>query len=301
MEGFAEENGDLLCKGCRAVFWTARVLLNEGISDEAEIVPTMVFAAEFGEPWALRDKEYAERFAEGFPRKHGHLEIIRLVDGVPVLREKTAGVNVIRYAGTELPERVRLKIFSKYAKPEGVAELYERTLREENTPWDKSSSGSFDWDFEDGYLTLEIGLGKELDPEWARFLSENPQRRRPSFSPPGLVGAVYKLLLGSSDPRNLKGFAYALGEHGRSQSMTAEKAIPACTACWVLGGYEKDYQPAEVRPRVAGVLNRHLLRPCNQTELPEDYWVPDDTVWRDAGKVEVRFYRVWHFLLNPPL
>jgi len=58
-----EENGDDLCNSCRAVFWTARTLFEEGVTDESEIIATMVYAAWDGRPWELaKNGEFYERF-----------------------------------------------------------------------------------------------------------------------------------------------------------------------------------------------------------------------------------------------
>jgi hypothetical protein len=54
--------------------------------------------------------------------------------------------------------------------------------------------------------------------------------------------------------------------------------------------------PRERRPRIAKVLNKHLLAPRGKLKLPEDYWVPDDTVWRDAATLGPRLMRNLYYL-----
>src|SRR5215213_8257488 len=83
------EKPDRLCDSCAAVFWAAEVLLDSGTTDEAEIVSTLAFAARHGQ----RGRE----LSEGFERKYTRFELMRLVDGVPVLRVKRALAEVIRY------------------------------------------------------------------------------------------------------------------------------------------------------------------------------------------------------------
>jgi hypothetical protein len=41
---FASHDGDRLCRECRAVFWTAQILLDRGVIEEEVIIPTLVFA-----------------------------------------------------------------------------------------------------------------------------------------------------------------------------------------------------------------------------------------------------------------
>lgn len=78
------------------------------------------------------------------------------------------------------------------------------------------------------------------------------------------------MFLGSIDKRNLSGYAYALGDYGRNTRKAAEKTIDASLA-WFLGEREDNVVPAiERRPRIARILYKHLLRPCDRPELPED-------------------------------
>ena len=132
---------------------------------------------------------------------------------------------------------------------------------------------------------------KELHPTRVPYFSKYPQGRIYSFAPPSLVREVSRTLLGSADKRTLSGYAYALGDHGRSTKMTSEKTILGCMA-WLLGEQDKSQKPKVRRPRIAHVLNNQLLKPLDKPLLPEDYWSPEDTIWRDATKVSQRLMRV---------
>jgi hypothetical protein len=104
-----------------------------------------------------------------------------------------------------------------------------------------------------------------------------------------LIGDLFSPLLGSTDKRTFSGYAYALAEGGRH---TPQKAVTGSVA-WLLG--ERDdaaLPPRERRPRIAKTLNKHLLAPRDELELPEDKWTPDDTVWRDARTLGQRLLRV---------
>ena len=66
---------------------------------------------------------------------------------------------------------------------------------------------------------------------------------------------------------------------------------------WLLGERSNDATPPRVRrPRIAKVLNKHLLAPRGEQKLPENFWVPDDTVWRDASNLGPRLMRNLYLL-----
>jgi hypothetical protein len=296
-EGLLNHAGDRLCGKCRAVLGTAAVLFQNEITDETEIISTMAFAAYAyagTEEWPPVDEGLSEDLVKKYPRFE-----IRVVDGVPILRLRLAVVSVIRYASSKVPRKVLIEVFSRFAEPDTVAELYERTLVKEGIHFNEYSGGTIELNTENARLSILVGAKRELDAARVGHYSEYPRGRFYSFPPPNLVREIYKALLGSVDKRTFAGYAYGLGDHGRTNSKTAEKTISACAA-WYAGEYvmEQDgpNKPAERRPRVARVLNRYLLRPLGKPELPEDHWRNEDTIWRDAREVSQRLMRTEYFL-----
>ena len=83
-------------------------------------------------------------------------------------------------------------------------------------------------------------------------------------------------------------FATKLGDHDRPRRKAAKTTIPACVA-WYIGEHDQHSRPAERRPRVAKMLNRHLLEPLEKKMLADDPWSPRDPVWDDANEVGPRF------------
>ena len=184
VRGLIEERGDLLCRRCRAVFRAARVLISESNEEEAVIVPTLAFAALVAEgvPVGFIDIFSRHRSAAGLTFvKQGP------VDGVLLLRQEPAIVEVQRYKGSTLPKRIRIRAFLRSAKPEIVAKLYKQTLCEQGIPTDKSISGRLEWAFEAAHLFITIDSSDELHPIAAAHLANAPQEQRPSFPPPNLV------------------------------------------------------------------------------------------------------------------
>ena len=294
-EPLCNHAGDRFCESCRAVFWAAMVLFDNEIADEAEIIPTIAFAARTGELGNLNDAERCREFVQGFAQKYRRFELTRIVDGVPVLRLRPVDIDVIRYVGSTVPRKIRIEIFSRFAEADTVAELYKQTLVEENIHFDACTGGNITWDAEEAHLSILVGAKSELHPSRVGYSSEYPKVRIYSFPPPNLIREFYVVLLGSTDKRTFAGYAYGLGDHERPKTKTAEKAIPACAA-WYIGEKDKTIRAIERRPRVARILNRHLLRPLGKAELPEDYWISDDTIWRDAQEVSQRLMRAEYFL-----
>jgi len=294
-ETLFNHDGDRLCERCKAVFWTAAVLFDNEITDEAEIVPTIAFAARMGELGNLNDAERRREFVQEFAQKYRRFALTGVVDGVPVLRLRPVVIDVLRYVGSTLPRMIRIEILSRSTEADKVAELYERTLSEENIHFDACTGGNITWNAKEAHLSISVGAKSELHPGRVGYYSEYPKGRIYSFPPPNLIRGFYVVLLGSTDKRTFAGYAYGLGDHERPKTKTAEKAIPACAA-WYIGERDKTIRPAEQRPRVARILNRHLLRPLGQAELPEDHWRSDDTIWRDAREVSQRLIRAEYFL-----
>jgi hypothetical protein len=93
-------------------------------------------------------------------------------------------------------------------------------------------------------------------------------------------------------------YARALDRYGRSQPMSPEKLIPACAA-WCIGANGGDEVPKADRPRVAEMINRHILRPSGRSDnamLLVDPRGNKDTVWRDVPKIAQRMKRMLYLL-----
>jgi hypothetical protein len=286
-DSLGELEGDRLCVRCDAVFWTAQVLRKSDVTDEAEIIATLAFAAH-SKYESLRDEKNWVTFSRNFTQKYPSFELVRLVEDVPVIRLSKAVAEVVRYTGSELPRRVRLRILSKFADPDEVATLYWRVLVRENLPVFADSRGSVSFG--------DVGPREEIHFTRLKQFAEYPQTVRFSFPMPSVIAALCKGLVGI--PRkpgrdaSKEMFAVGLGDHGRPKSKEPHTTIPACVA-WYLGEREENRQPKEGRlrpkerrPRVAKMLNRHLF---GNHELVDTPWSSGDPVWEDAREIGPRF------------
>jgi len=271
------------------------MLRKSDVTDEAEIIATLAFAAH-SKHENLRDEKTRVTFARNFARKYPSFELVRFVEDVPVIRLRKAVAEVVRYAGSKLPRRVRLRILSKFADPDEVRKLYWRVLQQENLPVFTDSRGSVSWQYEDAHLVLDVGPREEIHFTRLKQYAEYPQTVRFSFPMPSVIAALCKALVGIPRKPGRDGskemFAVGLGDHGRSNPKKPHTTIPACVA-WCLGEREDSRQPKEGRlrpkerrPRVAKMLNRHLYGNHVLVDVP---WSSGDPVWEDAREVGPRF------------
>jgi hypothetical protein len=230
-------DGDRVCDKCDAVFWTAEMLTRAEVTDEAEIVASLAFAAH-NRYESLRDEGKWAAFSNDFGRKYPSFELVRLIEDVPVIRPRKVDVEVVRYTGSELPQRIRLRVLSKFADPNEAAELYRRSLEQEKLPAAKDSRGSVSWQVENASLVVEVGPREEIHYTRLETLAGYPHGLRFSFPHPTVVSALCKALIGSplrpGSKRSDEMFATGLSDFGRPKTKTTRTLIPACVA-WYVG------------------------------------------------------------------
>jgi hypothetical protein len=300
-------------------------LLNEDITAEDTLIPTLVFAKIAGgspeyaalvhaneqtsgfeivrlmraaSDWPPRRSqtpaEYARTLTE-YVRTHeyGGWEFVRVVRGVPILRVRPLVGIPEMHPDTRILKSVRIQVLSRRVKPGAVRDEYERVLIEQGAHWHENNHGLMSYQAADGYLEISAGTGGEVSPLMAESLSDKllswPAY---NFPPPTLIAGIYKNVLGSVDKRNAWGFAYALDLYGKPDAHTkmARKIVHAFAA-WHVGEGHRARVPPQSRTRVAGVLNRQLLNPDEQ--LPEDTWFSSDKVWDDVEALSMRFVRLY--------
>jgi hypothetical protein len=294
-DSLVELEGDRVCDRCDAVFWTAQMLQKSDVTDEAEIIATLAFISQ-NKYENLRDEKNRVTFSQNFDQKYPSFELIRFVEDIPVIRLRKAVAEVVRYKGSKLPQRIRLRILSKFARQDEVKELYRRVLEQENLPIAPDSRGSVSFQYADGHLVVDVGPREDIHSTRLEGLDKYPQALRFSFPLPDVIAALCEALVGIPRTRGRDGsremFAVGLGDHGRPAPKKPHTTIPACVA-WYLGEREENRQPKEGRlrpkerrPRVAKMLNRHLFGNHVLVDAP---WSSSDPVWEDAREVGPRF------------
>jgi hypothetical protein len=270
--------GDNVCERCDALFTAAHAILDDSDPhqpiDEAIVLGTLAFVWSGGATTAGLDD-------------HGALELVREADGIPFVKLPYIVSEVIAYEGSSIAKAIKLDVYSRDVKPDTLGDVYESILERHGIHFDQCSGGSVTWDVENASLTLTVRAMSELHPGRVSFFETYPAGRIFAFPPSALVSGFYRTLLGSTDKRTFSGYAHALAQSGRH---TPEKVVVVSVA-WLLGERDDGTPPRERRPRIAKTLNKHLLAARGQKELPEAFWVPDDTVWRDASELGPRLMR----------
>jgi hypothetical protein len=222
-----------VCRSCLTLLWFAEVLL-ESDATEAEIVPTLAFARHADALWTIRNPQQREAAAHQLVERYAALEFVDVVSGVPMLRMKPAFVEVVRYEGSNLAKRIRIRVLSRFAEPRAMAELYWDVCEREGLPRHKTSPGSLWWDFDRMHMVVDVGPREDIHPARLHQHTEYPQVRRFAFPLDTVVQRLLRALLGQGQDKNLM-FAALLSDLGRSSSMSLEKAVIACVLWDVRG------------------------------------------------------------------
>ncbi len=305
---FVSHDGDQLCPACRAVFWTAAVLFDRGVTEEEVIIPTLVFARSAAGSEGYRDLAKAEGLVNGCAacglaeiasglsflgedQAYMGLELVEVVDGVPLVRVSPFVLLGEKHSGTEILKQVRIQILSKLVKPAAIRARYLRFLEEQGARWGKNDYGCLSYNFSRSYLDVGIeGWGESYT--WGVEDSENPLHWPIyHFPSPSIVEGFCEGLLRSLSGGEWTGDVCGLDLYGKPAGKTAETTIPAFVA-WHVGPAATGKIPAKGRAGVSRILNKHLLRPCSKPELPEGWSTKGTMLWRDVEVLRLRFERL---------
>jgi hypothetical protein len=278
------------------LFKVARVLLKEGVTEEAQIIPSLAFANEIGQRVldlidmkerlvAVQEDPKAWRVeAEKFTQKHPGLRPIRVVDGIVILERLPVSVHIHSYPGTEdeAPREVAVTLYPhpRLASPEHVAAFYEKTLSIAGIACEEQRRAYMGFEFsKEGYLIMSI---ERSDVPLARKRAGIVLRgREPRFPHPIVVREYYRMLLGRSSGN---GSARHLTMRKRGRDPEADTLIPACVAF-----YLRNYGEIESRKEIHHLLNEHVLCESWKTLPIEGYSSSETTqLWRDVKKVKNR-------------
>lgn len=197
-----ERCGANVCRSCLTLLWFDEVLL-ESDATEAEIVPTLAFARHADALWTIRNPQQREAAAHQLVERYAALELVDVVSGVPMLRMKPAFVEVVRYEGSNLAKRIRIRVLSRFAEPQAMAELYWDICKHEGLPRHKTSPGSLSWDFDRMHMVVDVGPREDIHPARLHQHAEYPQVRRFAFPLDTVVQELLRALLGQGQDKNL--------------------------------------------------------------------------------------------------
>jgi hypothetical protein len=200
-------------EGFRWLFKAARVLLSEGVSDEDQILPTLVFAHEIDRGAAGGRAVTTYENTGLMPHEWN---TVKTVDGIHILAEEPIRADILvkrpppDKGGEAIPHGLFLQVsYHKTAvEPEHVASVYAERLAARGMRFGSAPSGVMEYEFVGNRLYLTVQLKKESAVDELIFPS------------PQLVEQFYRALR--------KEFRKRLTTHGRT--FEAYNLIPACVA-----------------------------------------------------------------------
>ena len=254
---FASHDGDRLCRECRAVFWTAQILLDRGVIEEEVIIPTLVFARNAAGSQKYMDLTNLESPVDGPSARllaeialdamgivflhdaqaYMGLELVEVADGVPLVRVRPYTMFAENYPATNILERVHIQILSRYVKPASIRDDYERFLEERGAHWGENLTSGLSCDFSRSYLEVVAESDAGFRPPRPED-GDNPLCLPVyHFPAPTVVEGLCWGVLRSLREGDLKGNVPGLDLYGKTLNKTAERIIPAFVA-WHVGASE---------------------------------------------------------------
>ncbi len=270
----------------RELFWAARVLLNEGITEEHVIIPTLAFAANSSEKPALRyvrdefvrlhDKfakagkasearkspEWQKLDDQFFYNSSTTLQSFKIVDGVLIVR--SLPIETLSHVDEETGSvvQVEISVYEPWMTKDDVSDSYERHLLAYELPYEEERG--------------VICLGENPFSTTIQIIARPDSRGM--FPGPDAIGHNYYYL---KERRGAK----------KTHSKEPHNLIPACVYWYVGNRGEVLRSPpgSDLQRRTNDLLKKHLLEPCKD-KIPADKIRSDAP--RDAREVEQRILRV---------
>lgn len=286
------------------LFRAARTLWREGIEDERDIIPTLAFAARFFEMPGLETvrRELAQAHASGeawgearsrFRAAFDPLEVVRVVDEVPIIRSKPFRLTAVVYQETGLVEKVLIDVYQRSAKGEEIRERYDALMSLHGASYE-GGQGNIGWQASAGHLRIVV---QPRAPAALSSLHEglnvlNPEEKEAPFPAPDIVADMCEALIGSvSKRRGNRGFSFALAGRDRGRPVSSDELIPAVVA-WYVGGRGNVIKQHALKPTVARVLNEELLYPCEKMLFHKEGWDSGDYRWKLLDRIAQPVLRV---------
>jgi hypothetical protein len=281
-----------------ALFRAARVLLREGIDQEDQIIPTLVFAR-----LACKDGSYVgaspfypklsedaggwERWVDKWVSLYRSLRPVRIVDEVLILERLPISIGINYEAHREHPEDERPKMIwlaayphRQPAKPEHVASLYEKTLKDAGVPYGEPHAGRMGFDLSESQLliTIERWLHSRFEPNPEGSSGFTLRTYATPFPTPQIVQKFYQMLLGKPSGEE---FYKHLATRTRGGAPNMDNLILACVAF-----YLRNSGRIQHRKEIHRLLNEHVLceKRYKHKAIPEEGYTSSKAsqLWRDV-------------------
>lgn len=268
------------------LFGVARVLLNNDVKDEDEIVPTLVFAGNLdGTPglesiWdglakAQKGSEARAELESQLYTLFGGLVLpSRVVEGVPVVRRAPFWISVTKDKDGPI-EEIAFDVFKRSVTRREVRKWYEWYLKLEGVDYDLNdlSRGvvAYKTDNREFFRLIARPEERSVDTD-GRFLPITEGVRK--FPHPEAVAGMYE---GLRDLMTFSGLPPLLMGRQRGPDIEPHNLVPACVA-WYLSKRGRLLEERGTISHLTNILNDHLLMPCGKG--------PAMSISRDIPKVK---------------
>ena len=279
----------------KELFRAARALLDNGIENEDEIIPTLVLAANVGQMPHLehiRD-ELAKAGRESKARAElvGQLYSVsgglimssgRVVDGVPLVRRAPFWISVTRDKGEPI-EEIAFDVFKRSVTHEEVRKWYEWYLNREGVDYDLNdlSRGvvAYKTDNREFFRLIARPEERSVDTD-GRILPITEGVRK--FPHPEAVAGLYH---GLRDLIEFTEFPLLLAGRQSGPMLKPHNLVPACVG-WYVADRGRRLEQRGALSQVTKILNEHLLAPRGEQ--------PANSLARNIPKVERAVLRFEH-------
>jgi hypothetical protein len=232
-ETVVRRQGIEICDACNVLFWVAELLFDIDAT-EAEIIPTLALSERMGTLAEKREASSREAAVRELLEEYPSVELVKLLGGFPVVRFRPIVPEVVRYPGSNLVKRIRLRALTRFVSVNEVADIYRDVLAREKLPVFGSSPGKIEWEYRDFQLAVDVGARDDIEPYRLHDFPEYPHFYRFSFPMPAVVAGLVRALLGRGQHKNLL-FGELLGDYGRGNRQGRDKTIIACVL-WCTSG-----------------------------------------------------------------
>jgi hypothetical protein len=281
------------------------VLLDAEVTGEGKIIPTLAFAARLWESAYLQhirdqlvkasqDPERWLELRDRFINSFSSLEALEVMNGVLVVRQIPISIHsAVNEA--DVVEEVSIDVFRRSVQPKAVAAFYKKSLRSHGISYN-TDRGDVSYQVYPNYIRVTVRPeNRWIDLVGKHRVYPKMETQQQSFPPPQVIESMYAAVKGSISRKPPDGFAYVLAGNERGPEAEADNLVSACVA-WYVGNRGRLIQQGGLKPKVAQVLNEHLLEPCGRDTLPETGWDSSEPIWRNTKKWSQAILRVDHVL-----
>ena len=257
----------------KELFRAARALLDNGIENEDEIIPTLVLAANVGQMPHL--EHIRDELAKAGRESKARGELVdelysvsggsvmssgRVVDGVPLVQRAPFQISVTRDKN-EAIEEIAFDVFKRSVTHEEVRKWYEWYLKLESVDYDLNdlSRGVVAYKTDNRKFFSLIARPEEMSVDGHGHILPIKEGVR-KFPHPQAVAGLYH---GLRDLIEFTEFPLLLAGRQSGPMLKPHNLVPACVG-WYVADRGRRLEQRGGLSQVTNILNEHLLAPSGE-------------------------------------